>query len=328
MGLLRVGYVSDKKILRLADRTFCLQVLFFVFAISKLNLKPVSSMSSHSPMEIHSSSYDFNTDDGKKLVGKQWSGSRECQAHIIMVHGYGGHMTRYAHVSEYLALAGFSVHAYDQRGFGRSEGTRAYVDRFDEYVGDLNLFFRMVKDKAGNKPVFIMAHSMGGTVAVLHELAYKPQIRGLVLTGPALHLSIPYLSVLVPLSKFVGNVLPKMPTLNLPRKYITRNSEVLQEYKKDPLVFQSPTLAKTGSELVHAILRAESQLEFLEVPLLILHGLGDKITNPKGSQILYERAKSEDKTLKLYPGLYHELLNEPEKEEIIEEIKLWLQARI
>ncbi|MCX5852726.1 MAG: lysophospholipase [Deltaproteobacteria bacterium] len=268
----------------------------------------------------------FDGHDGFRLFERSWLPEGEPKAAVIIIHGYAEHSERYTHVAEYLTRSQYAVYAFDLRMHGRSGGVKAYVKAFEDYLADMDIFIKKVRESIGKKPLFVLGHSMGGTIAVLYVIQRKTDIRGLILTGPALKLGEDIPPILIKLSGFIGAILPHLPTMKLDCSAISRDPEVIRKYDTDQLVYRGGTPARTGAEIVKAIGIIQERMAEITLPILIMHGTGDRLANVDGSKELYKRARSKDKALKLYEGFYHEILNEPEKEQVLRDIVAWLDA--
>jgi alpha-beta hydrolase superfamily lysophospholipase len=246
---------------------------------------------------------------------------------VVIVHGYGEHSSRYVHVAEELTRNGYAVSTFDLRGHGQSQGDpRTFVRSFDEHLDDLESFLSRVSRQRPGCPVFLFGHSMGGTISTLFAIVRQPGIRGLLLSGASLKLSDKYPPSLLRLAKILSLVLPKMRLLKLDAGAVSRDPEVVRDYETDPLVYRGGIPARTGAELNRAMERIRQGMETLRVPLLIMHGTADLLADPEGSRQLYDRAESGDKVLRLYEGLYHEILNEPERAQVLTDMVEWLDA--
>jgi alpha-beta hydrolase superfamily lysophospholipase len=246
---------------------------------------------------------------------------------VAVVHGHGDHSGRYAHLGEYLARHGHAVEAMDLRGHGRSQGARAMVDTFDQYLDDAERFLSFVQRDHPGVPVFMLGHSMGGTVVALLALARQPDIAGLILCSAALCVSAHVPRLLVWLAPLLSRLAPELPSLSLDSGAISRDPEVVAAARADPLMLHGGMRARTGAELHRAIVRIQADMEHLARPLLILHGTADAMVDVAGSEELAWRAGSEDKTLLLYEGFYHEVLSDPERERVQRDVLDWLDAR-
>lgn len=265
---------------------------------------------------------------GIQLYEQSWRPKGPAKAALILVHGLKDHSDRYAAAAEQLATRGYAVHAFDLRGHGRSSGPRVHVDSFSDYVADLALFAERVRAREPSVPLFLFGHSMGGAIATLYAIDKRPALRGLVLSAAALKPGESVSAPLIATTKFLAVVLPDLPVLELDPAQFSRDPAVVTENKTDPLVVQRSAPAHTAAELLRGIERIQDSMAEVSVPLLILHGSGDKVTNPEGSKQLKERARSADKTLIVYDGLYHDLLHEPEKERVLGDLVKWLDARV
>lgn len=271
----------------------------------------------------------FITFDGLRLFEQWWLPEDKPKAVVIIVHGYGEHSGRYGHAAEYLTQNGYCVYAFDLRGHGRSEGKRAFVWSFGEYLIDLENFLSRIRKAEGRKPVFILGHSLGGTIATLFAITRKPDINGLILSGPFLKFTGDISPLLQNLALLLGPFFPKMPLFKRLNVYlISRDPEVVARYESDPLIYHGRTYVREAAEIIRAIKQIQAQMGTVSLPLIILHGTSDRLSEVEGSRQLYSRASSTDKTLKLYEGLYHEVLNEPQKMRVLADIVAWLDRHM
>lgn len=269
----------------------------------------------------------YESDDGLRLFEQGWSPAGNPKAVVAIVHGYGEHSCRYVHVAEELTRNGYAVSTFDLRGHGQSQGDpRTFIRSFEEHLDDLEDFLSRVRERHPGRPLFLFGHSMGGTISTLFAIARQPEIRGLLLSGASLKLSNKYSPSLITLAKIISALFPKLPLLKLDASAVSRDPEVVRDYVRDPLVHHGGIPARTGAEMNRAMELIRQQMEALEVPLLILHGTGDLLADPEGSRQLYDRSQSVDKDLRLYEGLYHEILNEPEKAQVLADMVGWLDA--
>lgn len=270
----------------------------------------------------------LTTPDGLTLHTQHWTPERGAAAVVLLVHGYAEHCGRYDHVAGTFVDRGAAVYAYDQRGHGRSEGPRAYVDRFEQYLADLHQVLRHVQNRASEVPVFLFGHSMGGLAALLYGLNRPMDVRGLLLSAPAIKINPDLAPILRKVAQTLGRFVPTLPTVRSPHGAISRDPAVVEAAQNDPLNYHGRTKARMGAELLRAGDEARSRLHELAVPFLVFHGTADPLATPAWSKRLYERAAVEDKTLKLYEGLYHETFNEPEQDEVLDDLSTWLAERL
>jgi alpha-beta hydrolase superfamily lysophospholipase len=269
----------------------------------------------------------FIARDGLALYEQWWLPPGEPVAAVVIVHGISEHSGRYARLADDLNRCGYAVYTMDLRGHGRSDGARVLVRSFDEYLDDVEMLLDRVAARQPGKPLFLLGHSMGGAIVALLGILRPPKVRGLVLSGPSVIVGGRVFPVLRRLAAFASVVWPTLRLVRLGCWYISRDPAVVEAFKNDPLVFHDRFPVRTGAEILLAAKRIQLGLEQLRLPLLILHGTKDVVTDADGARLLAERAGSTDKTLRLYPGLYHEVFSEPEREQVLADLLAWLDAR-
>jgi alpha-beta hydrolase superfamily lysophospholipase len=269
----------------------------------------------------------FAARDGLHLCYRRWLPASDPLATVVIVHGLCEHGGRYATVAEKLCAHGYACYAPDLRGHGRSDGERLLTAAFDNYLDDLELFLAQIVPQHPGRPLFLLGHSMGGAIVARLTLCRRPAIRGLILSAAALRIADNVFPVLRKLARLMSRVWPRLRLVRLGSRMLSRDPQVVADFRSDPLVYHGKFPVRTGAEILDAAQGIQGQMESIEVPLLILHGTGDRITDPRGSWELYTRARSADKTLRLYQGLYHDLLHEPEWGKISDEILDWLGQR-
>lgn len=271
----------------------------------------------------------LQTYDGLRLFRQRWGPMSEARGAVLLVHGYAEHSGRYRHVAERLGREGLAVYAYDQRGYGRSEGRRAFVRAFDQYVVDLHDVWQRVRAEASaGRPLFLMGHSMGGLVCALYVLDHGARPAGLVLSSPAVRVDPDVSPWLQKAARLVSLLAPRLPTAPVKEGTLSRDPEVVAATQADPLNYHGRTLARTGAELLRAGRRVEQNAARLTLPLLVFHGTGDRLIDPSGSQVLYHKATSPDKTLRLYDGYFHETMNDLGRARVLDELAAWLGRRV
>lgn len=269
----------------------------------------------------------FRTPDGLSLYEQRWLPAGESRAVVLLVHGFTEHSGRYARVAGELNRQGYAVYAMDLRGHGKSEGDRVFVRTFDDYLADLDQFLGRVRQRESDKPLFLFGHSMGGTIVGLYAARRQPQVNGVVLSAPAAVVGKGVFPILRRLATLFGHLLPRMRVVRMGSSFVSRDPEVVAQFKSDPLVFHDRFPVRTGAEILHAARSIQEEILQVRLPLLILHGTGDRVASAEGSRKLHLRAASHDKTLHLYEGLFHELLSEPEREQVVDDLVRWLNGR-
>ncbi len=267
----------------------------------------------------------MKTTDNLNLFTKNYL-IESAKANILIVHGLHEHCLRYQHVAAELNKIGLNVYTFDLRGHGQSEGPRVNVKSVDEYRNDLEIIYGQIPK---NIPFFILGHSMGGLIVADFVLAKKrPEIKGVVLSGAALEIGEDISPILIKMASLIGTWFPNLPTQKLNAEYISRDKAEVEKYMNDPLNYIGGMKAGLGLAVLNRIREIQPKFKELEYPILIMHGAADKITNPKGSQMLYNEATSKNKTLKYWDGALHEIFNETNKNEVIEYTKNWLEKQL
>ena len=264
--------------------------------------------------------------DGVGLFWQAWLPEGAPKAVVVIAHGASEHSGRYSHVGERFAGAGYATYALDHRGHGRSAGRRALIERMDDVVADLRSFIALAASRHEGKPVFLLGHSMGGAVALAYALRHQDEIAGLLLSGPlaAVEAASPVTRVM---SKVLSTVTPTLGVYAVDSSAVSRDPAVVRDYDDDPLNYHGKLPARSVAELTGAVGGFHEAVPGLRLPLLVMHGGDDRLTPVEGSRMLHERAGSEDKTLEILDGLYHEILNEPEQERVMATMIEWLDAR-
>jgi acylglycerol lipase len=262
---------------------------------------------------------------GVALYWQAWLPETEARAVVVISHGVSEHSARYTHVGQRLAGAGYAAYALDHRGHGRSEGKRVMVNAGD-VVADLRAFIDLAAARHPGKPVYLLGHSMGAAIAIACAVRHQDALAGLLLSG-ALADPDAASPVTRALSRVLSKLTPSLGVYQVDASLISRDPEVVRAYEQDPLVHHGKLPARTVAELTGAVGRFPEEVPALRLPLLVMHGGEDSLTTIAGSRMVHDRASSSDKTLEIYDGLRHEILNEPEKERVISEMIEWLDAR-
>jgi alpha-beta hydrolase superfamily lysophospholipase len=262
---------------------------------------------------------------GDILFRREWRGPTPTRS-LLLVHGLAEHSGRYEHFGAWFAERGCAVHAYDLIGHGRSDGARGHLRRFSDLLDDLDAMLQFVRERDPELPIVLVGHSMGGLVVTAFASERGPDVAGIATSGAALMLS----SDVSPRTVALANALaPALPRLRLDAKIdpagLSRSPEVVQAYGDDPLVFSKVTLSFAKS-LFGAIRRSASAGSRIRVPMLLLHGEDDPICPVMGSRLLFSQLEVGRAALTMYPGLLHEIFNEPEHEQVFEDLLGWLLA--
>ncbi|MFH1775847.1 MAG: lysophospholipase [Chloroflexota bacterium] len=260
------------------------------------------------------------------LYYQGWIPDRDPEATLVVVHGLAEHSGRYGNLVEYFVPRGYAVFSLDHRGHGKSEGLRGYVDRFADYLDDLKIFIDMVRGQGTR--AFLVGHSMGGTIATAYAVNHQHELAGLILSAPTLKLGSSVSRLDIIMARILSALLPKIGIAAIDAAAISRDKSVVEAYVSDPLVYRGRIRARLGSELIDMIeKKLPPQMSRINLPILIMHAASDRLSNPEGSQMLYELVNSKDKTMKNYEGLYHEIFNEPEHGQVLADMENWLTTR-
>lgn len=263
-----------------------------------------------------------------KIYYQSWLPEKDVKAVILVVHGLGEHSGRYLNVVNHLVPLGYAVYALDHIGHGKSEGTREYIERFDDFTLTLNTFYKMVVEWQANKPIFLLGHSMGGAIASYYLLDHQDDFDGAILSAPAVKIGDRISPMLIMMGKLFSKIAPKMGVLGLDVNSVSSDPKVVEAYVNDPLVFHGKTTARLGAELLSAMTRITEEAGKITLPLLIAQGSADLLVDPSGAQMLYDKVESADKTLKIYENLFHEIFNEPDRDQVLTDVENWLELQL
>jgi alpha-beta hydrolase superfamily lysophospholipase len=252
----------------------------------------------------------------------------EPSALLLVVHGAGEHSARYGQLARYFTDRGYAVAALDHPGHGRSEGRYGHINRFEDFVASLEIFRGRIATDFPGLPQILVGHSMGGLISGLYLLRHRQDFVGCVLSGPAIQTDIEpgYLQLL--LIRCLSVVAPRAGVLQLDASGVSRDPAVVADYVNDPLVNHRKMSARMVAELFGGMRQIQQEAPRISLPMLLLHGGADVMAAPEGSRFLHGHISSVDKTLRIYPGLYHEIFNEPEREAVFAEMLAWCNERL
>jgi alpha-beta hydrolase superfamily lysophospholipase len=262
---------------------------------------------------------------GLELFARAWLPEAPPNAVIVIAHGLGEHSGRYEALATELAGRGYAVHALDHRGHGRSGGPRANIERFGYLVSDFSAFVGRCARQHLDTPLYVLGHSMGGAVALATALRLQHQLRGLVLSAPALAVDTAVPRVQEWFARVLSAIAPNTGALNIPPSAVSRDPSVVMRYASDPLVHHAAVPARTVVELLDAMAGFPAGVRELRLPTLIMHGTADKLVPLAATRPLYQAISANYRTLKLYDGLFHEVFNEPERETVTADLISWLE---
>jgi len=268
----------------------------------------------------------INGAGGLRLFVRSWRPDEKARGAVAIIPGFNSHSGYYTWVGEQLAAAGLATYAVDLHGRGHSDGERFYVEKFNDYVNDAEALVSHVKEREPGLPVFMLGHSAGGVIACTYVLDNPPELAGLICESFAHEIPAPDFALAV--FKGVSHLAPHAHILHLKNEFFSRDPKVVEFMNNDPLIAHETQPTKTLAEMVRADERLKKEFSQITLPVLILHGTADQATKPSGSQRFFDAAGSKDKTLKLYEGHFHDLLNDVGKELVISDIKEWIDAHL
>ena len=245
------------------------------------------------------------------------------RAIVLIIHGLAEHHGRYDYLAGKLNRFGYSVYRYDQRGHGRSGGERGFFPRYDTLADDANVMVDMAREECPGSPLFVLGHSMGATSAVGFCIKYAGKVKGVVLSG-ALCADLKHAMDTMP-----RDLHPMTPLPNQMSKLICSDAQVVKAYENDPAVLKEITAGLfMQMKRCLAWFGSDRNLQKIKYPVLILHGGADMIVPPQNGRYLYDSISSTDKSIKIYDGMFHEILNEKAKDGVIEDIHGWIERRL
>jgi len=256
-----------------------------------------------------------------------WLPEDEPLVNLVVVHGLAEHSGRYMNVVNHFVPSGYAVYGIDHIGHGKSAGERVYVDRFQDYTTTLTTYVDMIRQWQPDKPIFMVGHSMGGLIGAAYLLEHQNELSGAVFSGPGVKVPDNISKTVIFMGKILSRILPKTGILQLDAKGVSRDPAVVDAYVNDPLVYTRKVTARLGAEMLTTMQEVTDNAAKIKLPLMIVQGSDDILIDPSGAQLLYDSVSSEDKSIKIYEGFYHEVFNEPEHEQVLRDVQKWLEAR-
>ncbi len=266
----------------------------------------------------------LRTPAGPSLYYQSWIPVEDCTAILLIAHGLAEHSGRYEHFAAFFVARGYAVFALDHIGHGKSDGDRCHIGQFSEYTDGISLLLDRAREECPGIRVILVGHSMGGLIATRFLIEHQANFAGCVLSGAAVKPAVELSSIQRFMMRFFSRVLPRLRVLQLDASEVSRDPAVVESYRRDPLVFTGKVTVRLAEQLFSTMAWIEDRVGAIELPMLILHGSADGLTSPAGSKMLHQKISSRDKKLTIYDGLYHEIYNEPEQEEVMTDVANWL----
>jgi acylglycerol lipase len=268
----------------------------------------------------------FKNKDGLNIFTRSWHPVGKTRGLVFIVHGFNAHSGYYSWVADRFTENSLAVYVLDLQGRGRSDGERFFVKKFDDYVSDVASFIQLTKLKEPDLPVFLLGHSAGGVVSCLYTIEHQDELSGLICESFAFQVPAPDFALAV--FKGLEHVAPHAHILRLKNENFSRDPKAVEAMNNDPLIAHETQPTQTLAEMVRADEKLKNGFQLISLPVLILHGTSDKAARASGSQFFYDNVGSDDKTLKLYDGGYHDLLNDIIRDEVMAGILGWIDDRI
>ncbi len=249
---------------------------------------------------------------GLNIYTQQWLPDGPPRAVLLLVHGYAEHSGRYGNLVQHLVPRGYAIFALDHRGHGRSGGERVHIDDFADYLADLETYEGMVRAQFPGSKIFLLGHSMGAMIATAYLPAHQHGFTGAIISGGGIAPD--------------DDAPPPAPVADLAAT-VSRDPAVVQAYRDDPLNYIGPPPASRAEAMRGWRSRLRELAGEITLPIIIMAGSGSPLGDGPRSAAMYDAVRSQDKTLKLYDGLYHEIFNEPERALVFADLGAWLEAR-
>lgn len=261
-----------------------------------------------------------------KIFYQLWHPEQVPRACILLVHGLAEHSSRYAEFAEYLTNHGYLVAALDLPGHGKSFGQHTYVDSFSDHQAAIMQLQQLIKQRYPDNKLFLLGHSMGGLLSSSLLILHPECFAAGILSGPALQSPLQPPAFQLFIIRLLAKLFPRLGVLQLGAEGVSRDPKVVDDYLADPLVYIGKISARCVSEMFKTMNFVMGRAAVINVPMLILHGEADIIAAAEGSKKLFNTISSDDKKLTIYPGLFHEILNEPERQQVYTDISDWLNV--
>ena len=270
-----------------------------------------------------STTFQLATSDGLHLSGISYTPTGEMKGVVVLLHGMGEHFGRYKHVADFFSTIKYATAGMDHRGHGNSGGKKGHTSSYDQLMNDIDLLMNKTKEMFPGKPIVLYGHSMGGNLAANYAIRKKPSLKGLILTGPYFRLAFNPPAWKVKLAKISAGIIPTLTQpIGLVVEAISRDPKVVETYKADSLVhdkISSAFFVNVHSAGPYAIWHANE----LSMKTLAMHGTADRLTSSKATEE-FANKNPQKVELKLWDGFYHEIHNEPEKQQVFDYIANWL----
>jgi alpha-beta hydrolase superfamily lysophospholipase len=271
---------------------------------------------------------NFDGVGGVRIVYDVWTPDIPPRAVVVLSHGLGEYARRYDHVAQRFGEDGLVTYALDHRGHGRSGGKRMLVRDISEFTADFDILVGIARREHPALKYIVLGHSMGGGIVFAYGVERPDNYDLMVLSGPAVAAQDLVSPLMAFAAKGLGVIVPGLPVQELDTNLISRDPAVVEAYNTDPLVYHGRVPAGIGRALLQIGETMPQRAPALTAPLLVVHGSDDRLIPVEGSRRLVECVGSTDVELKVYPGLYHEVFNEPERNQVLDDVVSWITKRL
>ena len=271
----------------------------------------------------------LNENSDHKIYYQCWLPEGNLKAVLLVVHGLAEHCGRYMNLVNRFVPLGYGVYTFDLPGHGKSYGERVFINRFEDYTQALAIFRNKVKALHNEAPLFLVGHSMGSLVSTVFLAKHQEGFSGAVLSGSgAVKVPDNISSATIFAGKIFSVLMPKIGLIGLDVNGVSRDPSVVKAYVEDPLVHTGKTTARLAAEILRAMQGIPKMAAQITLPILMIQGGADRLVDPEGAKMLFETVQSPDKTIKIYEGLYHEIFNEPERDQVLADVEGWLESHL
>ena len=273
--------------------------------------------------------FGWKTRSASHIYAQGWEPNKKPIGVICLVHGLGEHGGRYKHVAEFFNEAGYAFLSFDQCGHGKSDGPRGHAPSYEAMMEHIARLSGEAQHRYPSIPLFLYGHSMGGNLVINHCLYAKAKVAGVIVTGPAFKPAFDPPAWKLSIGKFLYDMVPTLSLSNeLDLQGLSRDPDVINAYNDDPLVHDRIS-ARLGIDIIHTGEWVSKHAADFTEPMLLMHGGADRLTSAPASEEFAKKLKKVGDlcTLKIWPGLYHEIHNEPEKEEVLGFMLDWIKKR-
>ena len=267
----------------------------------------------------------FTTSDGTEIYYQVWKPNGPPKGIVQLVHGIAEHTGRYMNVVNKLVPEGYIVCGMDLICHGKSGGHPGFVNKFSDFVEEQHEFTQLIRKKEDAIPIFLLGHSMGAIIAILHVVEYPNEFKGLILSGSGTKANVNLFLTIM--ARIMSKLLPKMTVKNEISDGICSDPAVKEAYDTDPLVLKKLSF-RIGNELFRSYNTSTNCIDRIKIPLLIQKGEKDRVVLK--ADILFSKVTSQDSTFKEYSNLFHEVYNEPEKDReiVLSDLSNWLNDHL